>query len=174
MVVEVAANPVPSDEVGQLSETGRLDFPRAFSQGGRDVLHSERLVYVGLGCRGDHSVAVEEPVLAQEPIPVDRSLPECDVVGLRPGEVQECRTDLGWVHGADVDLHSFPGEERRLGLAGAHDLADLRKCDHGLAHGTRLSRGDHYVDVSDRLREPANRATGHGLLHSFDAGHPLD
>src|SRR5690606_27753958 len=102
VVVEVAADVLQLDEVGQLSGGRRLDLARVLPERRRDPGKVQGGVDRFLGLGGDGGAVFEQPVLVQEPPSVDGALAQGDVVGFRAGEVEDGSAEVLGGDGADV------------------------------------------------------------------------
>jgi len=149
VIVEVTSDLGQIDEFGQRAVCRGFYFAGSLPHGWRDQLHLESLVDVILGLGSDQLPILEEPVLAEQPPPIDGSLTQSDVVRLGTGEIEKSRAQLTGLHSADIDLHSFPGQKRGLGAAGPDHLGSLGQADDELGDGCWVGSGDNDVDIPD-------------------------
>ncbi len=95
---------------------------------------------------------------------------------LRAGEVQNGGSEAVRLDHSQVDLKSFPGDHRRLGVASTEHPLHQAHADERLHDRHRVSRGCQHVDVADGLVEPPQAAAAFDRLHfaqSFQHGHDL-
>ena len=157
---------------GNVPVRGGLYFAGALPHRWGNRLHLQSLVDVILGLGSDQLPILEEPVLAEQPPPIDGSLAQSDVVRLGPREIEKSRAQLTGLYGADIDLHALSGQKRGLGPAGPDHLGRLGQADDELGHGCGVGGCDNDVDVPDGVRESADLATRHGCIDAFDGGDP--
>ena len=120
VVMQIAANVCPGDEFGQGTIARCGNLARAFSHGRWDIGHLEGFVDL-LFClaREDRAVGglklvvagIEQAVLVEEQVPVDRSLTERNVVCLRPGEIERRCTELVGCDHSHIDLQPRSGQK---------------------------------------------------------------
>ena len=110
MEMKVAFDPIEGDEIRQSAFGGCLDLSRVLAKWWRNERKVERLVNGLLGRRGDQFLTLEQPVLVEQPSPIDRPLSQGYVVRLRPGEVDQRRPVLVGGDDPHVDLHPGVGQ----------------------------------------------------------------
>ena len=129
-----------------------------------------------LGLAGDDLAAFElgQRVLVQRPPAGERALAQLDVVAFRPREVEQRRAELGGCDHADVDLRPAARDDAGLRGAAAQERVDRRQRHHRVHHALRIARRHQDVDVTDRLREAAQRATRRRVRHAGHLGQARD
>ena len=160
MAVQVAADVVLGDQLGELAVGGGGDLAVALAQLGLDVGEAEALVDLLLGrvARDLARLGLEDPVLGDREALLHRPLAQVDVVGGRAGEVLEQVAVGVGLDDPQVDRDPVVGDDPRPGGAGGARLRG--ELVLGQRHGQRLrvARGRDQVDVLARLGAPPRRA----------------
>ncbi len=137
MRVQVTAQVIHGHQVRKFAAPRGIDLPAVLAQRRRDPGQPEPLVDLFLGGRDDLVAGpdVEQAVLGQLELGVDRDLPGADVVLPGPGEVLQRRSPA--IGGHDPQVHLEPGGsgDRGLGRAAGHDPGDVRQVLHRVHQG---------------------------------------
>ena len=169
MHMEIACNIRGFDQVRQPASFGRLHFTPIFPQHRRDVGQTELLKNLGLLESGNAPVVfIEQAVLIELEIALNRPIAQDDVVCLGAGEVLHRGAPAFRGHEPQVGLVAAQQADTALGVAMPEHPFDPGRFEERAHQGGRLVRGYRRayredVDVSARLAPSAQAADRHEL-----------
>jgi hypothetical protein len=157
--VQVTAEILDSEEVRQRPVFGRGDFAAMFTQLRRDEGQPQRLVNTLLSLSGNPLVVfnTKQSVLVQLEAPLNGTVAQGDVVGLRAGEVLLGGAETLERHQPQVRLKPSPQQHARLRLSAREDAFDEAVAGERIHQRRRRARRQN-IEISARLAPAAQAA----------------
>ena len=123
--VQVTADIVEGDQVGQGVRAGGLDLAAVFPEFGGNPVKADPFIDFLLRPSRQPSGAPVEPVLVNLPPFGEGDFAQLDVVGLGAGKVEQGGPEARRRYDAEVGLEAGAQDHGGLRLAGGEDLADF-------------------------------------------------
>ena len=177
--LQVAANVIQLDQIGQAMLGGRVDFARVFAQFRRNVVEAQLGVNLLLGRASHGPLALErrQRVFVQRVAHLVGAAAQRDVVFLRSGEIEQRGAKAFLFENPHVDLQSVLQNEADLVLAVRQRLVDSREFENVLRDRfdgfRRVLSGrerDQQVEVADRFLAAPQRSRRRDRLDRLSEG----